>query len=338
MGFLSKAWKGVKKVVKKVARAAKKVAKKVTLALPGGKELWKLGGKIGTGIMKGLNKLGPIGTIALSFVLPGIGAMLGAMWSGFGTAVNVLSQIGSTITGALGKAGTFIFDGASKLVSQSLGTVGEAITQGLTKITTGAKGLLGDTGGKILDSLKTNFPDATKKVTEMATKATDFVAEKGGDLFDNIKEKFNEKIMDTGTPFSEARAADITADVTSDFALNSPGAPAQALKDKITEGIADTSFVDKARLLAEESGLTKAVKVGKNIQTAVTGANAAAGGPQQPSQQEQMGAPVVITAPPAPVPSTVPLAGQLEDPAKGAQNDFFAQLVAQAQQARGGFA
>ena len=55
MGWLSKAWKGVKKVFKKIGRGIKKVAMKVGTFM---------------------NKIGIVGQIAMAFILPGIGNFL----------------------------------------------------------------------------------------------------------------------------------------------------------------------------------------------------------------------------------------------------------------------
>ena len=119
MGFLSKAWKGLKKGVKKVARGIKKVVKKVGAAI---------------------GKLGIVGQIGMMFLMPyamgALGGMFGAtgtlsLWSTkllghsniasqalghtlnlintAGTAVgNVYNSISSTISGALDKTGNFL--------------------------------------------------------------------------------------------------------------------------------------------------------------------------------------------------------------------------------------
>ena len=119
MGFLSKAWKGLKKGVKKVARGIKKVVKKVGAAI---------------------GKLGIVGQIGMMFLMPyamgALGGMFGATgtlssWSTTllghsniasqalghtlnlintaGTAVgNVYNSVSSTISGALDKTGNFL--------------------------------------------------------------------------------------------------------------------------------------------------------------------------------------------------------------------------------------
>ena len=119
MGFLSKAWKGLKKRVKKIARGIKKVVKKVGAAI---------------------GKLGIVGQIGMMFLMPyamgALGSMFGATgalssWSTTllghsniasqalghtlnlintaGTAVgNVYNSVSSTISGALDKTGNFL--------------------------------------------------------------------------------------------------------------------------------------------------------------------------------------------------------------------------------------
>lgn len=130
MGWLSKTWKSIKKAVKKVARTVKKVAKKVAHALPGGKALWKLGSKVGKGIMKGIGKvmkaIGPVGMIALSFVL---GPAAGALWSSFGAMSAGMTGLMGTVTQGIFAAGNF--------VAGTLGAVGEAILGGAKQLMAG---------------------------------------------------------------------------------------------------------------------------------------------------------------------------------------------------------
>lgn len=138
---LSKAWGGVKKAVKGVAKTVKKVAKKVAYAVPGGKQLWDLSSKIGKGIMKGVGKLsaklGPVGMMALSFVLaPVMGPMLGAMWSSFGSLGTTLVNMGGTFASTLGTAVNGIY-AAGNFVGGTLGALGNAITEGASNVMAG---------------------------------------------------------------------------------------------------------------------------------------------------------------------------------------------------------
>ena len=138
---VSKTWSGLKKTVKSVASTVKKVAKKVAYAVPGGKLLWKAASKVGKGIMKGIgkitSKLGPIGTMALSFVLaPVMGPMISSLWSGFGAGAAAMASSANAFVSAIGTAGQGIF-AAGNFVSGTLGAVGNAITDGASQIMNG---------------------------------------------------------------------------------------------------------------------------------------------------------------------------------------------------------
>ena len=104
MGFFSKIWKGVKKTFKKIGKGIKKVFKKV--------------GKF-------MGKIGIVGQIAMSFILPGIGGVLAKT---FGNVVGALSggalgSIGKAAGWVLGKAGEF-----AKMAYQGYKTVTGAVT------------------------------------------------------------------------------------------------------------------------------------------------------------------------------------------------------------------
>ena len=105
MGFLKKLWKKtVGKVWKKIGKTVKSVFKKV--------------GKF-------MNKIGIVGQIAMSFILPGIG---NALMAGFGSATaalagGALGSIGKAAGWVLGKAGTF-----AKTIATGFKTVSGAVT------------------------------------------------------------------------------------------------------------------------------------------------------------------------------------------------------------------
>ena len=168
MGFFSKLWKGVKNVVKKVARTVKKVSKTLVTALPGGKKLWEFGGKVGDAVKKGIGwigeKLGPVGMIALSFVLPGIGAFLAPLWASFGAGAAAMAATGSGIVSALGTAGTAIFNGAN-FVAGTAGALSNALTEGVK--TTFSGGL--DAGSKVfMENMKSAFSGEAGKAAVLA--------------------------------------------------------------------------------------------------------------------------------------------------------------------------
>jgi hypothetical protein len=158
MGFFKKLFKGVKKVFKKVGKGIKKVV-----------------GKVG----KFMNKTGIVGQIAMSFLLPGIGGMLGkaagammgsasAIVRGAGTFLNTAVNI-ATKAGSLVKS---VGDGVMKVVGQ---TVGTAINQ----IPGAGEFIKGFTKGGIDITKMENFSD----IMDTASKAITDVAAKGGDLF-----------------------------------------------------------------------------------------------------------------------------------------------------------
>jgi len=93
MGFFKKIFRGIKKVVKKIGRGIKKAFMKV--------------GKF-------MNKIGIVGQIALAFILPGIGTMLGQALGGLGSFGTALA--GST--NFLAKAAGTIIKGAAHVASK----------------------------------------------------------------------------------------------------------------------------------------------------------------------------------------------------------------------------
>lgn len=138
---LSKAWKGVKKHVKNIAKGVKKVAKKVITSTPWGKKVWELGSKAWKGIKKGIgkiaSKLGPVGMMALSFVLaPVVGPALGAMWSSFGAGAAAMATSANALVSTLGAVGQGIF-AAGNFIGGTLGAMGNAISQGASNVMAG---------------------------------------------------------------------------------------------------------------------------------------------------------------------------------------------------------
>ena len=161
MGFFKKLFKGVKKVFKKVGKGIKKVV-----------------GKVG----KFMNKTGIVGQIAMSFLLPGIGGMLGkaagammgsasAIVRGAGTFLNTAVNI-ATKAGSLVKS---VGDGVMKVVGQTVGTV-------INKIPGAGEFIKGFTKGKIDITQMKNF-SGPGGIMDTASKAITDVAAKGGDLF-----------------------------------------------------------------------------------------------------------------------------------------------------------
>lgn len=176
MGFLSKVFKGVKKVFKKVGSGIKKAVKKV--------------GKVA-------GKLGIVGQIGLMFVLPGIG---GALAKGFGMMTQGLINAGGLATGignVLATAGKF---------ASTVGNVFSSVTEGITSF-------VGKVGGKVLE--KVGLKAATEgTVTEafqswMSDTATGF-----GEILDPFKMS-NKEFVSSLIPKPTTATASMTAEKTS---------------------------------------------------------------------------------------------------------------------------
>ena len=104
MGFLSRIWKGIKKTVKKIFKPIKRVFKSI--------------GKF-------MGKIGIVGQIAMSFILPGIGSALAGTFSNVvgGLMGGALGSVGKAAGWVLGKAGEF-----AKMAYKGYKTVTGAIT------------------------------------------------------------------------------------------------------------------------------------------------------------------------------------------------------------------
>jgi|LULN01.1.fsa_nt_gb hypothetical protein len=134
MGLLSKIFKPFKKIIKKVGKAIKGVAKIIAKPL---KAVLKPIGKI-------FGKLGPIGTIALGFILPGLGGALGSWFNAAGGAFQNLFAPNSFMHNAVGAIGEAI-KGAAKfggeMYNQTVGRVFDSISGAIKG---GIEGLTGN--------------------------------------------------------------------------------------------------------------------------------------------------------------------------------------------------
>ena len=132
MGFFSKLWKGIKKVVKKIGRGIKKVV-----------------GKVG----KFVGKLGIVGQIGMFFLMPHVAGFmmkgLSAASSGLLNFANATSGLGGALAKGLGTV--------LKTAHSFAGTVGNVfgtITEGVSNF---AKTALNKIPGITIDGAATNF-------------------------------------------------------------------------------------------------------------------------------------------------------------------------------------
>ena len=134
MGILSKIFKPFKKIIKGVGKAIKGVAKIIAKPI---KAVLKPIGKI-------FGKLGPIGTIALGFILPGLGGALGSWFNAAGGAFQNLFAPNSFMHNAIGSIGEAI-KGAAKfggdVYNKTVGRVFDSISGAIKG---GIEGLTGN--------------------------------------------------------------------------------------------------------------------------------------------------------------------------------------------------
>ena len=107
MGVLKKLTKPFKKIAKKIKKVAGKVMGGI-MKIPGFKQLGSLYGKT-------FGKLGPLGAIAASFVLPGLGSMISSAWTGaltgnFGAIIQTAAKGLQTFGNGISQFGTGITD------------------------------------------------------------------------------------------------------------------------------------------------------------------------------------------------------------------------------------
>lgn len=256
MGFFSKLWKGVKKVVKKVARTVKKVSKKIVTSLPGGKKIWKLGTKIGKGIMKGIGKitsaLGPAGMIALSFVL---GPAAGALWNSFGAGAVALANSGGILASTLGTVGQGIF-AAGNFISGTLGAIGEAIVGG-------AQNVMAGNFSQAVSTFASNMGSALTGEAGMAAVSAGNIAAMDSVLAEGPAQALSPH--SSGVPSAEELFGPVGGEVPSTLADSSilPGAPtATEMFGEVGSGVVPTSTEVSQGVLGSvgtEQGTAKAI-------------------------------------------------------------------------------
>ncbi len=178
MGIFSKIKRGLKKIVKKVGRGIKKVAKGI------GKVLGK--------IAKPFQKLGILGQIALSFIMPwAVGGIMKGMGylasSSFGTFASGLAGKSNLFLKAAGKLAQGINFGAAK-INQAYTFISDGISKGLDWV--------GEQGAKLKKGITNKFDAAKEWVTGtptysddgilLATEQKELFA--GDDIFADVKQ------------------------------------------------------------------------------------------------------------------------------------------------------
>ena len=203
MGFFSKVFKTVTKPFKKIVKGVAKGVRKV------GRFLKKGLGKVA----KAFGKLGPLGTIALSFMLPGIGSGLGSWYAGLGSG-NIIKIIGTGIQSAASTIGNGVgnvFSSITKGIEYGMnkvgtvfggkGTAGTRFRNFVSNVTNGTispsditnKGSIG--GTTTSDAITKVATDTVSKVPVPSEKIANEAAKKG----------LGQTIKDLGTQIKESK-------------------------------------------------------------------------------------------------------------------------------------
>ncbi len=167
MGFL-------RKVTKKIGRGIKKVGKKIGKAF---KSIMKPFAKV-------FNKLGPLGSIAMMMILPGIGTMLSGFGANIAAGTSIFGQVGA-VGQAMGTAVKFVGNAINYVASapkKIFGSITDALGRGFDFLTGAPK-----TGGPSwFDNFKKDFVnfDVSKvgqdKITQIGNELDFFKTTRAG--------------------------------------------------------------------------------------------------------------------------------------------------------------
>jgi hypothetical protein len=172
----------IRKKAKQIAGAFRKVGRKLKKGL----------GKIA----KAFGKLGPLGSVALSFILPGIGNAIGSWFSGLPNSnflVKIVDGMKGAFTTIKDGMGT-VFNKVTDAIEYSMNKVGGVVGKG--EAGTNFRNFVSDvTGGFIEKSSTTQATDLTEKVQASLTDTLDGVAPKDTilkpdtDIIDSVTKK-----------------------------------------------------------------------------------------------------------------------------------------------------
>jgi len=197
----------LRKKAKQIGNVFKKIGKKLKKGL----------GKIA----KAFGKLGPLGSLALSFILPGIGSAIGGWLAGptsgiFGTIFNGIKTVAGGIKGFVGE----VFGKASGFIEKGLNKIGNVFSKG-SDIGTGLRKWVGEVvNGK-----------ATAIDGEVITEATGEVAE---GVASEIAEEAAGKVTEEVTAKVTEEAAGAVVDKTKDSIFTTLKDKELSFKDRVT--------------------------------------------------------------------------------------------------------
>lgn len=206
----------LRKKAKQIGNVFKKIGKKLKKGL----------GKIA----KAFGKLGPLGSLALSFILPGIGSAIGGWLTGptsgiFGTIFEGVKAVAGGIKGFVGE----VFGKASGFIEKGLNKIGNVFSKG-SDIGTGLRKWVGEVvNGKATSIDGEVITEATGEVAEGV--ASEIAEEAAGKVTDEVTAKVTEEVAGKVT---EEVVADTVVDKTKDSIFTTLKDKELSFKDRIT--------------------------------------------------------------------------------------------------------
>ena len=235
---IKKAFKGFKKVFKKIGKGIKKAFNKIGQ--------W-------TG------KLGILGQIGLSLILPGIGAAFTGMLTGSSSALlrgagNFLAKAGE-IGKAVGNSFSTVTEGVTKVVGQTIGTVADKLgfqsvggfkiqNPGFDKVWDTVK----ETGSQLAEQGKDLFTNTTREMAvtqglteSVSSQLTDTIDTRvAQDVSSQVGDTFNTQNLtkNDSTQLTDAIDTSVAKDVSSKASLLTPSSEkSMGVFDKVNQSI-----------------------------------------------------------------------------------------------------
>ena len=240
MGFLSKVFKGVKKVFKKVGKAIKSGLKSV--------------GKF-------MDKIGIVGQIGLSLLLPGIGSALSGMWGKLVTGLSSYSGVGSTVINGAGK-----FLAKATELASGAGRAFSSITEGVKNVVgetlkAGANALGVDTALiKVGDTLGSEY--LTNLGNSIGEANLTSIGQQFGSSVENVMNSFSGAVP-ADSPLLKDGAVTPQPENIYDPQITTPDMPASITEVKVTAPQPPLTEGDKAFMAAREQALADLPSVGE---------------------------------------------------------------------------
>lgn len=237
MSIFKKIRKGIKKIGSSVAKRMRKIGRGVKKGF--------------SKLTKAFGKLGPLGHLALFFILPGMGNVLTGWMGQFGT--KVMNMLPKNFASVIGNVGTKIKSAATFAYDNTIGavynTVSKALTAGIDAVTApfmGGQGAATRFQNFVANTAKKLGPQETPLTTEQIAEAQREVTAQAKESFSDL-----EKTIDSGAELPAGRTEQLRQEQARQRKIT---AEARASSEKVLGKPADTTIkVDTKGKVADVS-------------------------------------------------------------------------------------